>query len=719
MRELQRVYLELGKKVIVPTTNRISLEEKVAMKYPTAFALNMQSLGFTPSEKLLNALSNLSYDEFVDVADDIYSQLIELAGSRANMIPMYPDFPEVIMSLSDEQLFVDAIIHYSTMGVWEARFQEKIRMNTESLLKLKVIELGSEEDLMSYIPALANSSVSMSESQKENLKFLLCRYHNKIVFDMFDMKNKENMAYTIETLYNFTGHKILAFIVAEEHVKTSTDILRLAMALCKGDYTLASHKHNLKSLKRADRRFILGLLNQVCESNKQVIEDASRYQGLWVVIGEILHPGDYANKYPKAYEFFNTIRNEKARSWYSKVEKAYESKDLTAVVELLSKRPGEFARRLERTIRFALNNNNSSPMDVISAFSVIADKVDSTILLQMSQFFLDKFTRPVNVRTFMPKGKIAKVYAKEDDRDQVNVFYWALASNICRDALIKKFSEKEKLGKVYIDPAIKGYTIPLKQRNASKQLYSMARGSRIALPEEATVLRMYQYWKNPGHTDLDLTAMFVNENFNKVTEDVSYWNLRNKEIDCVHSGDIRSAQNGAAEFIDVPVEKLKEQGVKYVIMTVSSYSSIPFCNLEECFAGIMALEEVKPNEKTFDPAKSIVRSDIASDARMCTPFVYDVEKHELVWIDAAVTRDIYARDRYDSPINTITYHNNFVNVVRGMMYASYPQLIHLIELNCLARDAEVVDKPEDADVIFSLEEGVTPFSVEEINSTLL
>ncbi len=711
MRELQRVYLELGKKVIIPTTNRTSLEEKVAMKYPTAFALNMQSLGFTPSEKLLNALSNLSYDEFVDVADDIYSQLVELAGSRANMIPMYPDFPEVIMSLSDEQLFVDAIIHYSTMGVWEARFQEKIRMNTESLLKLKIIELGSEEDLMSYIPALANSSVSMSESQKENLKFLLCNYLHKLNKDMFSMKNKENMAYVIHTIFKLNIS--LGIDIAIDNVKTSTDVLRLIMIFCNDDYSLASYKHDLKSLKRAERRFLLELLDMVCKSNKQVVEDASKYQGLWVIVGEILHPGDYAKRYKAAYKFFNTIRNEKVRSWYSKVEKAYESKDLTAVVKLLSKRPGEFARRLERTIRFALNNNGN-PMDVISVFSVIADKVDSTILLQMSQFFLDKFTRPVNVRTFMPKGNIAKVYAKEDDRDQVNVFYWALASNVCINALIKKFSEKEKLGKVYIEPAIKGYAIPLKQRNASKQLYSMARGSKIALPEEATVLRMYQYWKNPGHTDLDLTAIFVDENFNKVTEDVSYWNLSNKEIDCVHSGDIRSAQNGAAEFIDVPVEKLKEKGVKYVIMTVSSYSSVPFCNLEECFAGIMALEEVKPNEKTFDPAKSIVRSDVASDARMCTPFVYDVEKHELVWIDVAVTGD-----RYDSPINTITYHNNFVNVVRGMMYASYPQLIHLIELNCLARDAEVVDKLEDADVIFSLEEGITPFSVEEINSTLL
>ena len=530
--------------------------------------------------------------------------------------------------------------------------------------------------------------------------------------DMFNIVNKENMAFVIETMYNFTGHKELASELAIKHVKTSTDILRIAMAFCEGDYTLSSHKHNLKSLKRSERRFILSLLDKVCQTNNQTIEDASRYQGLWIVIGEILHPGDYATRYPKAYEFFKTIREEKARSWYSKIEKAYESKNLIAVVELLSKRPGEFARRLERTIRHAIDNNEN-PMDVINAFGRIADKVDSTILLQMSQFFLDKYTRPVNVRTFIPKGSLAKVYVKEDDRAEVSPFYWALTCRTCVDALIKKFSEKEKLGKVYIDPAIKGYAVPLKQRNASKQLYAMARGSRIALPEEAKVLRMYQYWKNPGHTDLDLTAMFVNENFNSVTEDVSYWNLRNKEIDCVHSGDIRSAQNGAAEFIDVPIEKLKEKGVRYVIMTVSSYSAVPYCNLEECFAGIMVLDEVKSNEKTFDPAKSVVRSDIASDAKVCTPFLYDVETHEIIWIDAAVTGDV------DGPINTINYYNHFVNVVRGMVYASYPQLIHLIGLNCIAREAEVVDNPEDADLIFSLDKGITPFSVEEINSILL
>lgn len=715
MRELQRVYLELGKKVIVPVAKETKTS-KVEMKYVVAFTLNMQSLGFMPSENLVNALSNLSYEEFVNITDDIYAELVNLAGSRVNMLPMYPDFPEVMMTLSDEQLFIDAIFHYFTMGVWEARFEQKIKMNTESLLALKTIELGSEEDLMSYISLLANSSVSMSERQKENLEFLLSRYyHNKITVDMFNMVNKENIAFVIDTMYHFDGHKDLASELAIKHVKTSTDVLRIAMAFCKGDYTLSSHTHNLKSLKRSERRFILSLLDKVCQTNNQTIEDASRYQGLWIVIGEVLHPGDYVTKYPKAYEFFETIRREKARSWYSKLERAYETNQVSVVLNLLSQRPGEFARRLERTMRLAAESG-TNVIEVMNAFGLIADKVDSTILLQMMQFFLDKYTRPVDVRTFMPKGKLAKVYAIEDTRKPLNLFYYAFACKICREALIKKFSEREELGKVYIDPAIGGYAIPLKQRNASKQLYSMARGSRVKLPEEAKVLRMYQWWKHPGHVDLDLTAMFLNDKFNPATDEVSYYELRNKEIDCVHSGDIRSAQNGAAEFIDVPIAKLKEKEIRYVVMTISSYSSQPFCDLEECFAGIMALDEVKPNEKTFDPAKSLVRSDIASDARMCTPFIYDVEEHEIIWIDAPITGDI---NYSGSIINVATFENYFINVVRGMVYASYPQLINLIGIHCIARNATIVETPEEADIIFSLDKGITPFSIEEINTNWL
>lgn len=709
-RHTHKTYLTLGKKIIVNDTKRTC--EPVGRKYVTAFTLNMQSLGFMLSKDLLDKLLTLSYDEFVHEAEEIRAALIELNGSRTNMVPMYPDFPEVMMTLSDERLFFDAIIHFFTMGTWEARFQEKIRINTPSLLKLKVIDLGSEKDLKSYISALANGSVSMSELQKENLESLICRYYDELDVTMFDMKNKENMAYTIDKLYRLQ-HRDLAKQVAVKHVATSTDVLRIAMAFLQDDYTLASRQHDFKSMKRAERRFILELLNNVCLNNKQATEDASRYQGLWVTVGEMLHPGDYNTRYPYAYSFFVIMRNDKARSWYSKVEKAYENKDLDNLIKLLKSRPGEFARRLERTMRFAVDTG-SNVMHVLNEFATVAPKVDSTILLQLHQFFEDKYAKPTGIRTFMPKGNMAKTFVIEDNRNPLGLFYYGMASRACLLALVEKFSKREELGKVYISEGLKGYALPLKQRNASKQLYAIARGSRIKLPEEAQLLRMYTWWKNPGHTDLDLTTMFIDSNFNKVTEDVSYWQLRNKEINCVHSGDIRSAQNGAAEFIDVPIEKLKEKGIRYVVMTVSSYSSIPFCDLEECFAGIMALEESKVGEKTFDPAKSLIRSDISTDARMATPMVYDVQNHEMIWLDAPVIGTIRT-----APINTVSYANNFTNVVRGLINASYPQLSTLIELHCAARNAEIVDTPEEADVIFSLDEGITPFSIEELNSNWL
>ena len=705
---IQEVYLTLGKKVLLPTANT---EDKaiIEKKYVIAFTLNLKSLGFMVSKELLNALEQLDRQSFLLVTQDIMEALIRLNGSRENMAPMYPNYPLVHMTTSEEELYYQAIINYLERDTWKPEIQPAFY--SESLLELKTIDLGSEDDLMKCISLLTNSSVSMSTTQKENLVKLLTRYKDKLNSDMFNMTNKENMVYTIHTVYSL-DKKELAEEIGCHHIKTSTDALRLAMTFLGGDYTLSDTNIRLKSLKRAERRMLLSLINTVYSNNKQALEDAALYQGLWIIVGEKLHPGDYSTKYPLAYIFFDNIRNTKLSSWYSKVEKAYESKDVNAVIKLLKQRPGEYARRLERTMRLAVNSGAIA--HVIDEFASIADKVSTPILLQMQQFFSDKFLKPTNVRTFIPKGNIAKVYAKEDKRDTIGAFYYAYASRACMKGLNKKFSELEPLGKVYIDDNIKGYALPLKQRTASKQLYTMAKGSRVKLPEDANILRMYQWWKAPGHVDLDLAVMFLDSEFTKVTDEISYWNIKDKEIKCYHSGDIRTAEEGAAEFIDVDINALKEKDIRYVIMTISSYSCEPFCDLEECFAGVMALDEIKPQERVFDPAKSLVRSDLSVNSRMAIPLVYDVSTHELIWLDSPVSGSIE-----HLAINTVSYTNNYINTVRGLLNYSYPQLATLAYLHCDAREAELVDTPEEADIIFSLDKGITPFSIEEITTNWL
>jgi ABC-type glutathione transport system ATPase component len=89
----------------------------------------------------------------------------------------------------------------------------------------------------------------------------------------------------------------------------------------------------------------------------------------------------------------------------------------------------------------------------------------------------------------------------------------------------------------------------------------------------------------------------LDENFN-YTDILSYYNL--KEFGGCHSGDIVDAPNGASEFIDVNLEKLRQNGVRYIVMTINSYTHQPFCDLPECFAGWMSRQNANSGE-IFEP----------------------------------------------------------------------------------------------------------------------
>lgn len=707
MRDIQEMYLSLGKKVLILDNFREG--DKVEKKYLTAFTLNMQSFGFMPSKEIIDKLSTLTLEEFEYQANGILETLKDLNGGRKNIVPMYPDFPHFVMEADEMTLYFNAFLHYWSQGTWLPEFEQTVKIKTKSLLALKRIDLGSEEDLREYTYKLANSSVAMSSSQKEYLQSLMCRYFDSLDINEFNMTNKENLVYTIYWFYRY-GHKF-ANQLSLECLKTSTDVLRLCMIMLDGDHTLSSRSFRLKSIKRKDRRFLLTCLDCVCKSNKQALEDASRYQGLWLLVGEMLHPGDYANRYQSALKFFNTLRNDKVKSWYSLVEKAYSQKDIKAIVNLLKERPGELARRLERTLRLSYKVNEPSET-LLDAFAEVAKDIDNTILLQLAQHFVDKATKTSTVRSFMIKGCTSKVYAMDETRDKLNVQDCILIASICNETLFNKYKEKESLGKVYMSNDLNGYTVPLKLRNASKQMNTLARGSRIVIPEDANVIRMYTWWKNNtknDYTDIDLSAMFYNDDWS-VNRHIAFHALKNKDIEAAHSGDITNAPKGAAEYIDFNISKAKEAGIRYVAMTINSFDGQYFSQLNECFAGIMVLEKSVPNERIFDPTKSIFRSDIGTEATMCVPAIFDTYTREIIWIDCAVS---YPQFRYNVAAN---HEDAYTNTIRAVMEASYPLFTSLIDLHVNARAEEIVDNPEEADTIFSLTEGLTPYSVEEINS---
>src|SRR6202011_5770138 len=93
-----------------------------------------------------------------------------------------------------------------------------------------------------------------------------------------------------------------------------------------------------------------------------------------------------------------------------------------------------------------------------------------------------------------------------------------------RAILVRRFGSLPPLGKVRVDESLKSYLVPFAMRSASKALRTIARGSRIDLPEGNTI-RFFLWWKNGEHrTDIDLSALFFSAGWSRLGH-IAYYNL--------------------------------------------------------------------------------------------------------------------------------------------------------------------------------------------------
>lgn len=321
-----------------------------------------------------------------------------------------------------------------------------------------------------------------------------------------------------------------------------------------------------------------------------------RYKNRWIRLGEILHPFEYKDRYPRAAEAFDILRNNRRiETFNSQVELAILACDIKEATRLLMQRPGEFARRLDHMLRLTEAGDQ-----VLRSFEQIATSVSTPVLLQVMNHF-DKRERYGEWRTFFPKGEVAKVQAIPNMLPQLADEQRARAAGICREVLIRRFSALPTLGKVYIDPQLHEQLVPFSQRSASKALRTIARGSRLPIPEGSTI-RFFTWWKEgivndvpTGRVDIDLSAVLYDEKWTYM-EHVSYTNLRSAKYRACHSGDVVQAPNGACEFIDVDIESVLRYGGRYVVMSLNSFTSQPYCDLPECFAGWMIRSQPESGE---------------------------------------------------------------------------------------------------------------------------
>lgn len=705
MNATNKILLRRKNLLIVEPINADYEQTKNEQALVVTMMKNVQSLGFTFSKELFEALSHMNRDELKVFYSDLIPALKELVGADVEYNPMYPNFPTQVAEMDGIELFINAIVHYWSFGTLMPEYEKDERLPLIDVNKMALLSTGNHEDLMEIFKNLVASKTSLSTQDKEDVTTIIkdCADYANYLPDEIPLK--ENVALIGKLIIEEAPVKSASAI--SKYFRTATDVLRLVTALSDGDISLAG-KTKYRNLKRRERRMILDLLAN-CGN---ITEDLFRYQYEWIRVAEILHPFEYNYpRYKNVNKAFDTLRNDKKPLMFGgKVQAAILRKDMKAAADLLKSRPGEFARQLDKVLR-----DSDNPAYILECFKSVAVEISAPVLLQVRQHFIGRMAETPNpVRVFFPKGNLAKAMSIKNELPAIDKTICQNVAKACRDALIEQYKSKESLGKVYVDEEFKNYLVPFSQRSASSTNKSVVRGSQLPIKSDATAVRAFIWWTNTskgngwdaGRVDIDLSAAIYDSDWNYV-EHVSYTRLRSGKMKAFHSGDITNGGSlngkGVAEFIDVDIDAVAENG-RYIVYQVYNYTGQHYSTLENCRFGWMEREDVQSGE-IFEPTTVNMVMDVNAEGVTAIPVIFDCVERKFIWCDMnlGIERSHHGGINLESNISGVTA------TCYAMTHLNKPNIYDLAMLNAMARGTVVTDRNE-ADIIFSNDTTV-PFEI--------
>jgi hypothetical protein len=715
---INEIYLRRNKKVLIKDGG-----EKTDFSYVATIQKNIEPLGFILSAAVIEQLQTLSVDQLSLFHTELIAELKKLIGVHKKYEPFYPHFPQEVMDSTEARLYQNAMLHYWSNGfyrpdghglasLWSRLKQSIFHSDVEKAFTLKLINLGTETDFEATFVHLVNAKTSLSETDKSDLEWFMRKFGDEIIRLLPEQfSQRENLAFVGSLLLL---HCKSGALYLNEKIQTATDCLRLAVALSKGDISLAEPT-KFKKISRSNRRFILRQLDKL----HSPVEDMFRHTEMWKRLGEVLHPGEYALKFPSAYIAIEAIRDgKKPFTFNSKIERLLEDSDVEVARLELVKRPGELVRRLDHLLR-----KNDSIDALGTSLNECISSVSTSVLVQAHKHFLLRTAQDKQsilgedeLRIFFPKGEVAKVWTSKDLRKNLRSEDCNVLINSIETELIVRFRKLPSLGNCFLDSKLVDFMIPFSQRSASKALRTIARGSRLPLPY-CEIMRLFIWWKNgKDRTDIDLSVALFDADYSHL-DTIAYYNL--KSYGAYHSGDIVDAPDGASEFIDLNVASLSKRNVRYIVMAINGYTRQPFCDLPECFAGWMARTEVASRE-IFEPRSLVDRVDLSSNTNISLPLIVDLLTQQIIWSDIALKSYPNWGNNVKSNLKGISL------MLRALATLNKPNLHQLFSLHIAARGQLVgsIDQAENvftSDLAFQIagKTVITPLDIDTVRSEFL
>ncbi len=712
----------------------ITNENKIASKSSLEFLVNIRKLGYTVSEKLLQALDNVNPSNKLKVFD----YLSEVTGTKQNWAPLVKGwntptgesqidhlitfFANTLKINKGKRLACGHLIpdntfpleRYNGCPFCGTPFEFARIENYGQGSKLKVLELWTEDDLNQFFKDLLESRTALDATQVESLKILI----NELPLPSAQIIIKETMMMVIDLLIEKgEGEK------AQQYFSSPNDILRYLWYKKTGflqivepktiiSRTARNNAHIIPSLNwslkakddvkaalklkytRAQCRMVATWLNNMEMLTEKACETMHPKRGMWVRFIRALRLAEYASKpgFEKLKELMDVFYNQGYEVWQGDVDRYRLKMDSEKTFALLKQRPGLFARSLFANILwFGVD-------ETLMAFSQIIDKIPARLVFTLNMYASNYFD-PTQKRSVKPLGgtnkmveanKFLGLYSKEQLKDIVDKI-----ENLSVNIIAEKFAKIPTDSKtMYIEPQL--FNIPLSIGDRSDTVQDMSSallGTRF--PVEGDTVRLFMQWGKglpAQHLDMDLSC-YIAFDYQRKSEICSFYQL--EATGAVHSGDIRSIpdQIGTAEYINLNINELILAEARYVAFTCNAYSNGAIS--PNMVVGWMNSEyPMKISKKkgvAYDP--SCVQHQVRITQGLTKGLVFgvlDVQKREIIWLEMPFEGKTVANMRAKGLEALINNLNSKTTIGR------------LLTIKAYAQNIELTDTPE-ADEVYTLQ----------------
>ncbi len=666
--------------------------------------VELMNLGHALDATAFDAVSKAPRDWIVSFSEEVIPHLRKRLGADRPYQPFYRNFPTQVMEMSNVDLLINALLHYWSNGTWEPHQILRDRGFAFENVDFRVLKLGAEKDFSGAFNHLVSANQSLTDQDKEFIGWMIYTYGSQLTLPSV-IPFKETLC-------------ILAGKGLDVPVQTTTDVLRIAVYLSGGDISLpavpkvtikespgrdrlkafreamrnaqlkARESFKFKKFSRPQRRRLLGLL----EKTNLDVAEMHRHLGRWQRLGEVLHPGEFAAKFPRTAEAFQRLRNQRngarIRTFAARVDLAFKE-DWRKGVELLATRPGEFARRLD----WMLRTFDSSY--VLDMFARVAPNVSSKVLFELYDHFNQRFKQG-SPRAVVIKGKRSKMKTLPPlpplDMDLVQKI-----GNTILKVIRSRIASLSPLGKVWIDQRLKHVAVPFAMRSINTSVKTYVRGTRIPFRADAKVIRPFIHWYDEnGDQDLDLSVGLYNSQLQQIGH-VSFTGLT--DMGCCHSGDIRHRQGPCAEYVDIPLETALNHGVRYATVQVYNYNARPMHTVKECVFGLMEREHATANE-IFIPKTISNCMALANEGTSVVVCIIDLLERNCIWVDIEADRMLATLENTASKT---------VEVLAALIQGTRMPLYDLLSLHAQSRGT-LVDDEANADLALRWEDFVTDYA---------